>query len=308
MAVRPAILQLDEALAAQTAVQREVAAMGGRVALAEDLGPPIRLWTRQGALEDLRRRLVRDLPTRHEADLVFAGSGDFHHVTPLLVERAIAQHGGPVTVLHFDNHPDWARFAPGRHCGSWVGRAARLEAVARVVTVGVCSEDVGHSRAPQGDLELIDAGRLEIHAWRAPDGGEEVRLRGRGWPTIEAVGEAAFLDRLEASLPTGRLYVTIDKDVLRVADAITNWDQGCASLEFLLQAVRRMCAGRTLIGADVVGDWSEPVYGGPALDRWLKRGEAFLDQPRPPPGAEAARLVNEAANLRLLRLFAEVAT
>jgi arginase family enzyme len=43
------------------------------------------------------------------------GSGDFHHLAVLLLERARE----PVTVIHFDNHPDWVRWAPRWHCGSW---------------------------------------------------------------------------------------------------------------------------------------------------------------------------------------------
>jgi hypothetical protein len=303
--MRPVILQLDGALEAQTELRRAALEGGGRTLSARDLGPALRLWSTTATLENLRLRLRACLP-RAEAEVVFAGSGDFHHITPLLIERALAAVDQPVTVLHFDNHPDWVRQAEGRHCGSWVGRAARMEGVARVITIGVCSPDVGRGRARDGDLALLSEGRLELYAWAAPDGGEALVLEGRAWPTIESLGEDAFLDLLDGSIPTSDLYVTLDKDVLRSQDALTNWDQGQASLDFVIAAVRRAASGRRVTGADVMGDWSPAAYGaGPAA--WLlKHGEALLDQPWRGPAPEAARAVNEAANLRLLDLFTDL--
>ena len=298
-----AILQLDDSLSRQTSLQAAVRDNGGRIAQAGDLGPLLRLWTLQRTLDRLKDRLKSELPPRGEAQLLFAGSGDFHHVTPLLIERAAEAYGLPVTVLHFDNHPDWMRQAPGRHCGSWVGRAARLCDVEKVITIGVSSRDIGARRAGQGDLSLIAEQRLELYAWTNPDGGDLVQLGNRSWPTISALGEAAFLEVLDATVTTAAVYVTIDKDVLRANDAVTNWDQGAASLDFVLSAIERVLYGRKLVGADIVGDWSEPVYGGGMAERVLKCGEAFLDQPRGPVDAACAAAVNEAVNLRLLRMF-----
>jgi hypothetical protein len=301
--MRPVILQLDDAFERQSALSATVLARGGRVLSARDLGPAMRLWSPPATLAELKRRIAACLPLRGEAEVVFAGSGDFHHVTPLLLERAIEAAGEPVTLVHFDNHPDWVRHAPGRHCGSWVGRAARMAGVARVITVGVTSPDIGRARAREGDLALIAEDRLDLFAWASPDGGDEVALEGRAWPTISAMGEAAFLDCLEAATPTGAVYVTLDKDVLRAADAVTNWDQGQASLEFVLAAVKRLAGEARIVGADVVGDWSSPVYGGGAAAGLLKWGEARLDQPWSRPEPEGAAHLNEAVNLRLLDLF-----
>lgn len=303
--MRPAILALDDALEPQARLRDAVRLDGGRTLGARDLGPKMRLWSRAATLAALKARLAAALPLEAEPELVFAGSGDFHHVTPLLLARAIARFGGPVTVLHFDNHPDWVRHAPGRHCGSWVGPAARLDGVARVITVGACSGDIGRRRSREGDLSLIAEDRLALYAWASPDGEAEVALEGRAWPTITAMGEAAFLARLDAEIATAKVYVTIDKDVLAPADAVTNWDQGQASLDFVLAAIATAAAGRQVIGADVVGDWSKPVYGGDLASRLLRRGEALLDQPRQAPGA-AAHAVNEAANLRLLAAFRDL--
>ncbi|HXA41043.1 MAG TPA: arginase family protein [Phenylobacterium sp.] len=302
--MRAALLHLDAALTGQETLAARVAEGGGHALDARELGPALRLWSRPPALERLRARLRDDLPAAAGPAMVFSGSGDFHHVSPLLLERALeAADCSSVTVLHFDNHPDWVQFGPGVHCGSWVGWAARMPQVARVLTVGVCSPDIRRPSPRRADLDLVTEDRLELYAYREPDGAEAVALCGRSWPTIETLGEAAFAEFLATRVPTEAIYITIDKDVLAPADAATNWDQGRTSLEFLKRLIAPLLAGHRLIGADVVGDWSPAVYGGGALAGLMKRGEALLDQPwsRPPPAACAA---NEEVNLELFDLIA----
>ncbi len=302
--MRPVFLSLDNALDAQPVLRdRDALTIEAR-----DLGPALRLWSRPPALAALTARLRDRAPAGAAPDLVFAGSGDFHHVTPLLIERAIAaSDAGPVTVVHFDNHPDWVRFENGMHCGSWVGRAARLPGVAKVITVGVCSGDIDRPEAKRADLDLVAEGRVELYPWRAPDGGPVLRVGEQGWPSMQAMGEGGFADLLASRIVTPTVYVTIDKDVLHVDDAVTNWDQGQLSLDGLERLIRTVAGRARLIGADVVGDWSPPRYGPDLLSKLLKRGEAFLDQPRGGVPGDLAR-TNEATNLRLLSLFAEVAS
>lgn len=304
--MRCALLHLDDSLLRQPKLQQAVRTRGGPAWSASDIGPALRLWARAATLQEMKARLRAHAPAADGPKLVFAGSGDFHHVSGLLIERALEVCDRPLTILHFDNHPDWMGHAPGRHCGSWVGRAARLQGVARIVTVGVCSQDIGARRARQGDLKLVEEDRLDLYAWTAPDGGDVVRVGDRAWPTISALGEDAFLALLDAAIPTATVYVTIDKDVLQASEAVTNWDQGQASLRFLVRAVERIAGNRKVVGGDVVGDWSAAAYGGDLAARLLKRGEAMLDQPwrRSSPDDAA---INQAANLRLLELFDGIA-
>ena len=303
--MRAALLHLDSALIGQDALAGRVAAAagGGRSVDARDLGPSLRLWSRPAAIDALRDRLRDALPASEGAALVMTGSGDFHHVSPLLLERALEASGAPaVTVLHFDNHPDWVRFANGVHCGSWVGWAARMPKVAKVITVGVCSRDIRKPSPRRADLDLVTGGRLELYAYREPDGADAVRLCGREWPTIEALGEDAFAQLLAARIGTEAIYITIDKDVLRADDAATNWDQGRTSLDLLKRLIAPLADHHRLIGADVVGDWSPAIYGGGPVAALMKRGEALLDQPWSKPAA-SARAANENVNLDLLRLL-----
>lgn len=303
--MRPALLHLDEALTAQRRLRLAVVGAGGLLLDYRDIGPSLRLWTRPAPLDRLRRRLATALPYDAGPVAIFSGSGDFHHVAVLLIERALdVAGGGPVTVVHFDNHPDWVRFGRGAHCGSWVGLAARLPGVAKVITVGLCNGDI--SRSENADLDLVAEGRLELYPYRTPGSAAALRLCDRDWPAIEAMGEAAFADVLPGRIETDAVYITIDKDVLRSEDAATNWDQGATSLDFLKTLIRRVAAGRRLVGADVVGDWSKALYGGGLLAPLLKQAEALLDQPwRAPPADLCA--ANETVNLELLGLLREVA-
>ena len=110
-------------------------------------------------------------------------------------------------------------------------------------------------------------------------------------------------DRLEAvlkSIETQAIYITIDKDALAVADAKTNWDQGVLSLDGLLAWLRALMARHKVLGVDIVGDYSQPVYGGSRLDQFWKKGEALLDQPWASRLDDAQGRVNEATNLKLL--------
>lgn len=300
--MRPVLLKLDDSLEHQDALAEAARALNGRVVEAGDLGPELRLWSRPSALYAVEARFAEGAERLPE--LTFAGSGDFHHLTPILLRRAIRSAGHPpVTVIHFDNHPDWVRFEDGMHCGSWVGAAARMTDVWRVITIGACSKDIDRPKAKGADLALVDEGRVEVYPYRAPRGHRSLRVHAREWPTFESIGEAALLQLICERIPTVSVYVTIDKDVLRGEDAATNWDQGCMSLEQLERLVCKVCEGRRLIGADVVGDWSTPHFGGGALASFMKRGEALLDHPHAPRDIAEARALNESVNLRLLDLF-----
>ena len=302
--MRAALLHLDAALTHQDMLAAQVVGAGGRDLDARDLGPELRLWSRPQSLERLAARLRQELPASAGPALVFSGSGEFHHVSPILLRRAIeAAHCEAVTVLHFDSHPDWVRFANGVHCGSWLGQAARLPGVAKVVTVGVCSADVRKPSPRRADLDLLTEERLELYAYRGPDGAASVELCGQSWPTIAAMGESVFAAFLADRIATEAIYITIDKDVLRADDAATSRDQGQTSLAFLKALIAPLLSSHQLIGADVVGDWSPAVYGGGPIATLLKRGEALLDQPWAKP-APAARAANEDVNLQLFDLIA----
>lgn len=273
--------------------------MGARFVQAEDLGPDLRLWSGRAALLALGHRLRQ---TRADGpEVTFAGSGDFHHLTPMLLRRAMRIAGEvKVTVVHFDHRIDWMKFEDGMHCRSWVVEAARAPGVARLITVGACHRDVDPPWFAGADVGLIEERRLEIYPCTpAPS------VRGQPATSLQALGEQGFTDLVLSRIRTEAVYVTLDKAVLRSSEAVGNWGQGCLTLDLVEGLIEAIGRTRNLIGADVVGDWSTPAFGH-GLTAMIKRGEAMLDQPCRPADIAAVRRLNETTNRRLLSLFSRV--
>ncbi|NEJ11083.1 arginase, partial [Rhizobium leguminosarum] len=112
------LLHLDDALELQPDFVRACTLVGACHHVDKRGGSAIRLWGRQKMLSDLGRDISRSLPSRARGpQLAFMGSGDFHHVTALLLDTALERRPVSTTLVHFDNHPDWVNFEGGMHCG-----------------------------------------------------------------------------------------------------------------------------------------------------------------------------------------------
>lgn len=244
-----------------------------------DLGPALRLWSRTRTIEAARARLVQtDDP---QPSITFLGSGDYHHLAALLIERTRE----PVSILHLDNHPDWVRLAPRWHCGSWVNRVLELPNVQRVVTVGPCSDDLVNPARKGGNLGALDSGRLALFPWQhAPsrlrrqiaDGPGHVWRDGTlHWRNLAERQLPDACSEVVAALPTKAVWITLDKDVLPEAEALTNWDQGRMPLLSVVELIRAVGARKRVLGADVCGEYSPPAHR-----NLFKRIESRMDQPR----------------------------
>ncbi len=232
----------------------------------------IRFGCRMPVLRALGRELTPVLDGH--APVVFLGSGDYHHVTYLLVER-LRSLGAQIQVVIFDNHPDNMRYPFGIHCGSWVWHVSRLPFVARVHVVGITSKDVEGGHLWENHLAPLYSGKVRY--WCVQRNLRAMRSlgirHGQSFPSA-----AALLDRFNAALAAAPepVYLSIDKDVLAHDVVQTNWDQGVMRLEELTSAIQ-MLKGR-IVGSDVTGDVSSYRYRSP-----FKRLLSGLDgQPRIP--------------------------
>lgn len=306
--MRLRILDIDGSLPVQPGVAAALAEGRAQRIDLRDEERTLRLWATRRRMRRLAARLDALAPPPGSGPLVtLYGSGDYHHLATALM-AAVAE---PFTVIHFDNHPDWVRVPATHNCGGWVNRALELPRVGRVVTLGVCSDDLVHPQAKTGNVAALASGRLEIHAWRALPSrvwgrigdGPGHRQAGRRlvWTCLAGQDWPAFLDRLLARLPTDAVWVTIDKDVLRPADAATNWDQGEMPLEALLTALKRLAAARRVVGVDVCGEYSPPRFSDP-----LKRLAAWFDHPRAAPSPPDALARNDRTNRALVETLAAV--
>lgn len=305
--MRLRVIDLDAGVAAQEPLRRRIDAGAATRIDASDLACRLRIVASRGALQSLSSRLSSDAGGGREIGVTFYGSGDFHHLTASLVSGVEEN----VTIVHFDNHPDWVRFPATVNCGAWVNRALELPQVRKVITIGPCSDDLVRPELQFANLGAVEDGRIALFPWRhAPsrvwgryDTTTSYRQEGNHlhWRNLADEDWDAFLDELVEAIPTRAIWLTIDKDVLRPQDACTNWDQGQMSLDHVLSAVERLAQHRAIAGIDVCGDWSEPRFADP-----FRATLAWFDHPRAVKPEAGALARNAAVNDALIDCFERV--
>ncbi|HEU0046506.1 MAG TPA: hypothetical protein VFQ43_02725 [Nitrososphaera sp.] len=196
---------------------------------------------------------------------VCMGSGDFHHISHLLLDRI--SHSEPFDVVVLDNHPDNMRFPFGIHCGSWVVHAARLPQIRCVHILGITSADVSWRHAWENHLLPIAQGRIRYWTtgvnvqWVNPFG---LAKSIASFKNVQVLINQFIAER-EKQIP-GAVYLSIDKDVFSTNVVRTNWDQGCFDLDNVRQLIQAF-KGK-LIGSDITGEVSVHHFR-TSWKRWL---------------------------------------
>lgn len=176
--------------------------------------------------------------------IAFIGSGNYHYVSYLLLQRFQESY----TLLLFDHHPDTMDDVPLLSCGSWVNRAVRdLPNLCSVVILGV-------SRNWKKQIPVHLFSKIKA-------------------VTTEKVLQFS-VEKVISLIPTQHVYISIDKDVLTKEDAITNWDQGNMPLQYLLSLLTRILRAKEVLGVDVCGEYP-PVtpFGNPLSRTASKKNE-----------------------------------
>lgn len=156
------------------------------------------------------------------AELVFMGSGAFHHLALLLIARQATK--GPLNVVVFDRHLDCFSAPEGFvSCGSWIREAVKLPSVRRIVVIGVT----------ENTLSLPKVYAFTVQLWRS------VFTHARSY--------------FETLLTPGSIYLSIDKDVL--SSATTDWGSGELSVGELFAFLRWCVTHRRVVGVDVCGEY-----------------------------------------------------
>lgn len=299
----PRVLDLDGSLR----VQRDfLCESNATTSPLESFGPLLRYICRR---ED-RQRFERRLNIRDARRLTFFGSGDFHHLTFSLLK----QFREPMSVVLFDQHPDWDVTSPFPCCGTWVNDALRLPHIERVIVLGAGDEDLGGGQLWRGNRAALRSGRLEIYPatletslWPGIGTFEIAcgkRRRGRFlWKTLKEQGLSAILDDVLARLPTKRLYISVDKDCLQSQFARSNWDAGELELADVCAAIERLRTQCELVGADITGEWSAPRF----CRAWV-RAVSQADHPKQEAPSREELEINARTNLVLWRAFGGAST
>ena len=178
------------------------------------------------------------------------GSGDFHHFSLGL----IALHKEPLTVVLFDNHPDWIRPPHKYHCGTWVYSLARLPQVARVIIVGLESGDIEGKRFLNGDVESFRDHKIILLPYR-PVKAEIAKDDHIVLDSMLNQNLDQGIAEIMAYINTQHVYLSVDKDCLRPEDAYTNWEQGTMPLATVTKTITEIAKSFEIVGADTVGDY-----------------------------------------------------
>lgn len=230
---------------------------------------------------------------------VFLGSGDYHHVSYILIER-LRRLATPIHVVVFDNHPDNMRYPFGIHCGSWVSYVSRLPFVSCVHVIGIASADVEGINVWQNHLAPLRSGKVRY--WCV---GKDLRwMRRLGVKhshSFATVSELLDGFENESRIWTEPVYLSIDKDVLSRDVVQTNWDQGVMTLEELEIAISML--KKLVIASDVTGEVSTYRF----TTRYKRILAALDHQPDIPEGSlKPWQEQHQAVNRRLLSLLAGV--
>lgn len=298
------ILNLDGSLLKQ---RRLLSKYSPEIIDLKDLGPKARLWMNRRTAKEIENILGNS----SRNSVTFMGSGDFHHISSILIR----QFHEPICVIMFDLHPDWDTLPPRTGCGSWVNRALEKENIRKFILIGVSSDDISGRGLLSANLDSLKDDRVEIYPYAHKPSGvffkrisENISFRFREypffskiyWSELENKDLKDFLMPVLKRIATGKVYISIDKDCLKKDYALTNWEEGLMSLDELILMLRSIRENLDIIGADITGDYSRPsIQGG------FKRICSYLDHPKKlaVDGLPEARItaVNEEANLKILR-------
>ena len=233
---------------------------------------------------------------------VLMGSGDYHHISLMLIER-LKQQLKPkqqIQVVIFDNHPDNMRYPFGIHCGSWVSHAAKLPFISHVHVIGITSPDIGIFHAWENRLTPLLKNKLTYWCmdvnvnWAKKLGMKNAFLK------FNSPNELITAFIAEQYHDTSPVYLSIDKDVLSEEVVKTNWDQGKLKPYHLYDVIAAL--NDRIIGSDICGEISTFKYA--------SRFKQFLSQLDQQPmisesDLKAYQSQQQALNLELLSCISQ---
>lgn len=273
----------------------------------KDIASTCRYLTTKKTLARIQKRLEN---SSHNAITLY-GSGDFHHISSVL----ISSFANTVGVIIFDHHPDWDGFSPYISCGSWVAEVSKMKNVEKVILLGSSSKDLSAGGLATAYFKGVENGKLEIFPYdKKPSRAYFRYLKDATCLTVkrDILGSTLYWTNLKEKsvnfikeslkrISAKDVYISIDKDCLLNAYALTNWEEGLLPLDWLINALSIVKEEKNIIGMDITGEYSPVIIKNP-----IKNFLSSIDHPKQT--AEKitpSKIVslNEATNLKILDLF-----
>jgi hypothetical protein len=249
MSQRQALLNLDDAWLASALPGKGDGATEPEAIDLRRWGPKLRYHGTRAEVDAFYSEIESRL-----TPFILYGSGDYHYLAGVLLRRIAVPV--PVTVVSFDNHPDWDIRPPYWACGGWVNRAIEMPQVKRVSVWGCGNFELAYPSRLFANRRALKAGTLEVHAWAE-----------RQKPAVQRRFNCMTRDnwrerfgRFAASLNGSSTYITVDLDCLRAEEAVTNWEYGLFTAADVAWAIAQLREKTSVIGGDLCGAWSQPAY------------------------------------------------
>ena len=171
----------------------------------------------------------------------FLDSGNYHYLSKFWLEKIEE----PYSLVVFDHHTDMqeSAFFGMLSCGSWIKEVLEEHPYIKEVCV------VGPPKAAIEQCEPNLASQVVFLTQ------EELK--------------AGTLEKWQEFLENGKelpAYLSIDKDVLCLEDARTNWDQGEMKLEEMEKMIKQVFQKRNVLGADICGENPQDTARMPAKE------------------------------------------
>ncbi len=301
------ILNLDDSVVKQ---QNLVSRYKAEIIDLKDLAPNARLWMNKKTKGEIEKRIRGS----SKDSVTFLGSGDFHHMSSILIN----QLHKPTSVIIFDFHPDWDTLPPRLGCGSWVNQILKNKNVQKCILIGVSSDDISSGYVQSGNLGSLKDDRVEIYPYahnpsraffkRIPQN-LSFKIKKRllfneiYWNELKNKNLKDFVLAILKRIPTKEVYISIDKDCLKRNYALTNWEEGCLSLDELELMLKLIKENLDIAGVDITGDYSK-VH----IKNKFKRILSYFDHPRELIANKFSEpevtAVNEETNLKIMELLA----
>lgn len=171
--------------------------------------------------------LTEALITLEPPALTFLGSGNYHYLSYLLLQKIKE----PFSLVLFDYHSDMqdSLCADLLSCGNWVKFALRYCTNLKQVFI------VGISEGYSANIQTI--AKKEVFVF------SEKRLVDNNW-LIDFENLAQY-----------PLYISIDKDVFDISLVHTNWDHGSMDYATIDAFFRFISSRYDIVGADICGEY-----------------------------------------------------
>ncbi len=273
------ILNLDDSLTRQ---QRLISQYKCEIIDLSYLGPRARLWINERTMKEIDGRIQGSA----KDSITFLGSGDFHHISHILIN----QFEEPFSLIIFDFHPDWDTLPPRFGCGSWLTQTLKNKNILKCILIGVSSSDISSWWVHSGNLDSLTDNRVEIYPYshkpslaffKKIPANISIKIE-KGffynkiyWNELKGKNLTEFFPALLKRLPTKQVYSSIDKDCLKKEYALSNWEEGHISLEELLLMLKLIKENLDIVGMDITGDYSRISLAGTC-----KRFFSKLDHPK----------------------------